>query len=113
MSLPFLYSAPANNDDWESWAFNHAANHNDIVFNVGVQKNNYTLQQFVLDPVNPDDLGDWLYQHQVMHNQANAALGTSGYDLVALDWKDPEQFAWWLRLNADEHVRLSAALNIG
>jgi hypothetical protein len=63
--------------------------------------------------MNPDDLGMWNYQHQVMHNQLNAALGTQGFDLLELDWQDPDQFTEWLRLNGDEHTRLSAALGVG
>ena len=71
------------------------------------------LDQFMLNPVDPNDLGLWLYQHQTMHDQANAALGTKGYNLLDLDWKDESQFAMWLRLNGDEHQRISGALGVG
>jgi len=112
MGLPYLYVSPDDPDDWRKWSFNHAANHYDIVSAVMDQKS-VQLQQFLLDPMDPEDIGMWLYQHQTMHSQANAALGTGGYDLLALDWTDPNQFQQWLRLNGDEHVRLSAALGIG
>lgn len=75
--------------------------------------NSMPLAQYILDPMNPNDLGMWNYQHQIMHNQLNALLGTQGFDLLSLDWQDPAQFAEWLRLNGDEHTRLSAALRVG
>ena len=113
MSLPYLYARPDTEDDWMSWAFNHAANHYDWIPAVGTRKGITGLQQFVLSPIDPNDLGMWLYNHQVAHDQINAALGTSGYNLLELDWKDPDQFAMWLRQNGDEHVRISAALGVG
>lgn len=113
MSLPYIYSRPENEDDWKSWAFNHAANHYDWIPAVQIKKNIIGLQQFILSPVDPDELGMWLYNHQVAHDQVNQALGTTGYNLLALDWKDPDEFAMWLRLNGDEHTRISAALGIG
>ena len=113
MSLPYLYSQPQNEDDWASWAFNHAANHYDWIESLQVVKKVTGLQQFVLSPIDPNDLGMWLYQHQVAHDQANRALGMTGYNLLELDLKDPDQFAMWLRLNATEHTRISAALGVG
>lgn len=71
------------------------------------------LQQFILDPMNPNNLGLWLYWHQLMHAQADALLGIEGYDLLGLDWDDPQQFSEWLRLNGDEHTRICALLGVG
>src|SRR5208282_2649234 len=102
MGLPLLYAQPSTADDWSAWAFNHAANHYDIVSQAALVKSQI-LTQFCLDPVDPNDLGMFLYQHQIMHNQINAVLGTSGFDLLSLDWKDPDAFAEWLLLNGDEH----------
>lgn len=113
MSLPRLYMAPSDEDEWQSWAFNHGANHYDWIPALISQKNAQGLQTFLLSQIDPNDLGMWLYNHQVAHDQANAALGTTGYNLLELDWQDPDQFAQWLRQNGDEHVRISAALRIG
>jgi len=113
MSLPFLYSQPRTPEDWQSWAFNHAANHYDWIPAAGAVKKVFGFQQFVLSPIDPDDLGMWLYNHQVAHDQINAALGTTGYNLLEMDWRDEDQFAMWLRLNATEHQRISAALGVG
>lgn len=112
MGLPSIYIQPESEDEWTAWSFNHAGNHYDILQAAFTSKGQ-NLNQYILDPMNPDDLGTWLYQHQVTHNQINALLGTQGNDLLNLDWRDPEQFASWLRLNGDEHVRISAALGIG
>ena len=113
MSLPQLYAPPQSQDDWNSWAFSHAANHYDWIPAVQRVKNVTGLQQFMLNPIDPDDLGLWLYQHQIMHDEVNAALGTSGFNLLEMDWKSEDQFAQWLRLNGDEHTRISAVLGVG
>lgn len=112
MSLPYIYSTPSSPDDWRKWSFNHAANHYDWLSAVLDQKDQQ-LEQFILDPMNVDSLGTWFYWHQTMHDQVNLALGTSGYNLLALDWENEEQFQLWLRENGDEHVRVSAALGVG
>lgn len=112
MGLPALYVQPTDSDQWDAWSFNHGANHYDIIGATQTSKG-ITLQTFPLYPMDPSDVELWLYQHQVMHNQANAALGTSGYNLLALDWNDPDQFQLWLELNGDEHVRFCTLLGIG
>ena len=112
MSLPYLYSQPSNEDDWQSWAWNHQANHYDWISAAGT-RGITGFTQFILSPIDPNDLGYWLYQHQVAHDQINAALGTQGYNLLSLDLRDQSQFAMWIRLNATEHQRISAALGVG
>lgn len=113
MSLPYLYKIPQDDDDWRSWAFNHGAIHFDWVPALQSQKKVTGLQQFYLSEIDPNDLGMWLYNHQVAHDQANAALGTTGYNLLSLDWRDPDQFAEWIRQNGDEHQRIGEALGLG
>jgi len=113
LSLPFLYTAPKDQEGWDAWAFNHGAIHYDWIPAITTLKNVTGLQTFLLNQVDPNDLGMWLYNHQIAHDQANAALGTSGYNLLELDWEDPGQFQQWLRLNGDEHVRIGAILGIG
>jgi hypothetical protein len=191
MSLPALYAQPTDEASWKAWAWNHQANHFDIVeagkrfqqtsltlaTNIGSLAGGFVMQfaattgvqigmavsdvttpsaimagsevvalnatevqiglalaanvgngddilfspganvkaldQFQLSPVDPANLGFWLYQHSLMHQQINAVLGTSGYDLLSLDWQDEDQFAEWLNLNGDEHVRICSALGIG
>jgi hypothetical protein len=113
LSLPALYAQPQDPEDWQAWAFNHAANHYDWIPAITTQKNVTGLQQFILSPIDPNEVGMFLYNHQIAHDQANAVLGTQGYNLLFLDVRDPDQFAEWLRLNGDEHVRISAALGIG
>jgi hypothetical protein len=113
MSLPYIYYQPQSPDDWQSWGFNHAANHYDWIPAIQQKKNIIGLQQFVLNPIDPENVGMWLYNHQAAHTQANLALGTHGYDLLSIDFSDPEQFAMWIRLNAAEHQRISGILGIG
>lgn len=112
MGLPLLFAAPTDADSWQSWGFNHAANHLDWIKAVQDQKSQ-NLTEFLLNPLDPNNLGFWLYQHQISHNQVNQALGTQGYNLLELDWQDEDQFAEWLNQNGEEHQRISAALGIG
>lgn len=71
------------------------------------------LSRFQLYPIDRNNVGYWLYNHQAMHNQLNAVLGTSGFDLLSLDWDDSDQFTLWLQQNGDEHQRISTALGVG
>ena len=112
MSLPAIYATPTDDDSWQRWSFNHAANHYGLVGAARTAKN-AQLSQFALDPFDQDDPGLWFYMHQTMHDQINSLLGSSGFNLLELDWKDPQQFAAWLQFNGDEHLRFSGALNVG
>ena len=111
MSLPQLYAMPQTPGDWQAWAFNHAAGHYDWV-RAALEQKHQQLVQYQLSPLPFENLGLWLYQHQSMHNQINTVLGTSGFDLLELDWGDPDQLQEWLNLNGDEHVRIAAALGV-
>lgn len=112
MSLAALNDIPADQEAWDAWAFNHAVIHYDIVGAVRAQKNVTGLQQFLLYPIDQSNFGLWLYYHQTAHNQANLALGTSGYNLLQLDLKDPDSVQAWIELNLDEHQRFNAALGV-
>jgi hypothetical protein len=107
-----IYNVPSTQNEFDSWAFAHAAHHNDIIrtlYNlVGA-----TLDQYVLDPFNPNEPGVWLYQHQVMHQQMDVLLGISGYDLLEANFQDVNERAGWIWLNADEHKQASNVLGIG
>ena len=111
MSLPPLYALPTDPASWQSWSFNHAAIHYTLVFAAQQQKNQ-SLLQFQLDPVDPNDLGLWLYNHQTMHNQLNLLLGTTGYNLLELDWQDPDQLQQWMQWNGNEHLIFSQKLGV-
>ncbi len=192
MSLPQLYAQPQDDAGWMAWAWNHQANHFDIiqagitlqqtsltlVTNIGTLAGNSVMQfasvpttvqngmtlsdtttpsaiangtqvvafnateiqmgiaaaanigtgdnilflpganvkaltQYQLSPVDPNNLGVWLYQHSIMHAQINQVLGTQGFNLLSLDWQDPDQFEEWINMNGDEHVRICSALGIG
>ena len=191
MSLPALYAQPTDEASWRAWAWNHQANHFDIVqagiarqqtsltlaTNIGSLVGSFVMQfdatagvqlgmqvsdattpasitagsevvnlnatevqiglalagnvgngdsilfspganvkaltTYQLSPVDPANLGVWLYQHSIMHAQINQVLSTQGFDLLSLDWEDPDQFQEWINENADEHQRICAALGIG
>jgi hypothetical protein len=82
----------------------------DILFGPGA--NVKSLTQYQLSPMNSNDRGMWLFRHQTMHNEINALLGTSGLNLLEVDFEDPDQFQEWLNQNAGEHQRICTALGI-
>jgi hypothetical protein len=107
-----IYNVPGTRAEFDAWAFAHAAHHTDIIRTLH-QIVGSNLDQYVLDPFNPDDPGVWLYQHQVMHQQMDAILAIGGYDLLDADFKDKDNLAGWIWLNADEHKQASDILGIG
>jgi predicted acylesterase/phospholipase RssA len=112
VSVAAIFNVPSTDDELSEWAFSHMANHRDIIrviYNVlGV-----ALPEYALDPVNPDNTGVWERQHQEMHRDMNSLLGTSGFNLLGLDWRDQNRLSAWIVLNATEHRQVSDLLRIG
>lgn len=111
MSLPYLYKRPETPDESRAWAWNHQAIHIDVNSAVFSQKSQQ-IPTYQLSPIDPQNMGMWLYEHQVMHNLTNAALGINGFDLLGLDFSDPESFPQWLQLHGDEHQRWNQLLGV-
>lgn len=107
-----LYNTPSSDAEFSTWSFVHAAHHRDII-RVIYQLSGDNLDEYILDPFSPADSGDWLQNHQTMHQQMDAILGISGYNLLAVDLTDNDQFAAWAALNADEHFKIANILGIG
>ena len=111
-AIAALYNVPSNDAELAQWALVNAAAHRDInrtIYNLtGV-----TLDEFLLDPFNPNDPGVWLDQHQVMHQQMDTILGIAGYDLLQVDFNNPQELAGWIYIHANEHVQASNILGIG
>ena len=82
-----------------------------ILFSPGA--NVKALTQFQLSPIDPTAMGMWAYNHAIMHNQINAVLGTIGFNLLEVDFEDPDQLAEWMNQNASEHQQICTALGIG
>lgn len=112
MSVAAIFNVPKTEVELSGWAFAHAANHRDII-RVIFQLVNISLPEYVLDPVDPDDTGVWQRQHQLMHQDMNLLLGTSGFNLLGLDWHDENRLAAWIQINATEHRQVSDLLRLG
>lgn len=111
-AIAALYNVPSNDNELNSWAFAHAAHHRDIS-RVIVALGGPALTEAVLDPMDPNNIGVWLEQHQQMHNQFEPLLGIAGYDLLDVDWENPEELAGWILLNANVHTQAADILGIG
>ena len=112
MSIAGIFNVPTDDNELREWAFSHMANHRDIIrviYNVLA----IALPEYSLDPIDPDSTGVWQRQHQAMHQDMNSLLGTSGFNLLGLDWHDQNRLAAWVQLNALEHRQASDILRIG
>ena len=109
--LAGIYNIPSNEQTFEEWSFNHAANHRDV--NAAILRiYGIALPEYILDPFTPGD-ENWIYSHQTMHNNQDAILGISGYDLTDVNFQDQGQLAGFIYLNADEHRQACDILGIG
>lgn len=111
-AIAALYNVPSNAAELNSWAFAHMAHHRDINRSI-YQLTGLALVENILDPLNPNDIGVWLYQHQTMHQQFEPILGIAGYDLLDVDWQNPQELAGWILLNATSHYEAASILEIG
>src|SRR4051812_45578412 len=103
-AIAALFNVPSNRAELEMWAFAHASHHRDINRQI-YDSTGLALIESILDPINPSDQGVWLHQHQQMHDQFEPVLGIAGYDLLDVDWQDPNELAGWILLNASTHMQ--------
>lgn len=112
MSLASLYNIPVDDPTLSQWAFNHMANHRDIV-RIIYELTGIALPEFILDPFDTSDFKTWSYGHQEMHRQMNEILGIDGNDLLQVEWQDENQRASWILLQASEHRQACDLLGLG
>lgn len=114
MAIASIFNVPSNESELASWAFAHQAHHRDI--NRAIYKlstGSISVVEYIIDPVNPFDVGTWTYQHQDWHNRVNTILGTGGYDLTGVEFRDQAQSAGWIWLNGNEHTVWANLLGVG
>lgn len=107
-----IYNVPSIEPEWQSWAFAHMAHHRDVI-RVIREDVNILLNEYALDPFDPYDAGVWFDQHQIMHQDMDAVLGIAGFDLSEVDFKNEQERAAWIFLNASEHKQAADILGIG
>ena len=108
MSLASLFNIPEGEQDLLVFSFSNMDQHRRIVTALGGQGVNLPL--YNLDPIPPSDPFTWLIVHQQAHVDFTTRLGIDGVDLTAVDFRDPEQMASWIRLHADEHQQAATKL---
>lgn len=107
-----LYNVANNRPNLDTWASVHASHHRDVN-RVIYQLFTVDVPEYILEPFDPNNADDWLRGHQAMHQQIDFILGISGYNLLAVDMADRDQFSNWVFLNADEHFKMANILGIG
>lgn len=108
MPVANLFSVPRNDGEEGAWSFSHLAHHRDMI-RVVQQKFGITLPEYAIDPFG-DSVAD---QHQQMHNDLDPIIGVQGFDLADVNWKDPQQRAAWIYLNATLHQQEGTILGVG
>lgn len=112
MGLANLANVPRTPQEFAVFSFSNQDEHFKTAQAILAQKN-VTLPIYPVDPINFDALGIWLQNHQQMHNAMNGLLNTSGSDLTAVDFRNPEQVAAWIELHFAEHQRWVQILGTG
>lgn len=113
MSLATLANIPAESDprSFAEFSFSNMDRHRDVIFAIGSQRQ-INLPLYVLDPIPLYDISSWLYTHQAAHNDINDVLSVEGVDLTAIDFRDQEQVASWIRLHVNEHQQWDQILGL-
>lgn len=109
---PILYNAPTNVEMWLTFGAVHQQEHFQLVRQI-FDKKQLLVPMLPIDPVPidiPDAMLTWFQNHQGLHNLLNAALGTGGFDLSGVDFRDAAQTSGWMENHAKEHARISAVL---
>lgn len=105
-----LFNAPADETSLSEYSAVHQADHFEITRQLFQKLGIATIHQPPLDPIPMFDLLGWLMNHQLLHNELNGYLGTPGFDLTSVDFRDRTQFLIWSRYNALEHYAMTEAL---
>jgi hypothetical protein len=95
----------------ETWALNHAADHQEIQQAIQRQ-GGPNLQIWELYPVNFRDWDAFALRHQSAHNSMNAVFGMEGSDLMGVDFNDPKSSEEWHALHFKEHDAARTKLRI-
>lgn len=111
-AIAALYNVPSDQNELNVWAFAHASHHREINAAI-LALGGPVLLEVPLDPINPEAIQVWLAQHQEMHDQFEAVLNIGGYDLLDVDWQNPQELAGWILLNASVHQQAANGLGIG
>jgi hypothetical protein len=114
MAVADLFNVPNTPEEMAAWSWAHQAHHRDVIAFAQSSKG-VMLPEFAIDPFDISDQGTVAYQHQLMHanNQSTFNITAGGYDLLDVDWNDPESKSDWIMLNALTHFQESIATGIG
>ena len=108
MAIANLFRVPTNEAEEQAWSFSHMASHRDFI-RVVLVKYNIVIPEYSIDPFG-EDVAD---VHQQMHNDLDPIIGVAGFDLTDVNWKDPQQRASWVWLNATLHQQEGTKLGVG
>lgn len=111
MSLASLFNMPETDEALSVFAFSNQDQHRQIVAAIA-RRSSLTLPLFPLDPIPMFEPGVWAHNHQQMHNDFNAILGIAGSDLTAVDFRNPQELASWIRLHGSEHQQAANILGL-
>jgi len=113
MSLADLANIPDPNNlnSFHQFSFSDQDSHRKIIAAIFAQKG-ITLSLYVVDPMPFSDIGQWFAAEYQMHADMNRVTGVAGSDLSYVDFRNPEQWATWIRLHWSEHQQNENILRI-
>jgi hypothetical protein len=106
LTVESLFNVPTDQRGLDYFATANADHHTRLAESIFAAGGTRLLVQ-PLDPIPLFARDVWLQKHQQMHNDLNKLLGTTGFDLSALDIENEEEVAAWVGLHAREHYRFA------
>ena len=99
-----------NKDEFDTWAFNHNDEHQNIVRAFALKGIN--LNVYPLWPV-VDDLSVWEFWHQQMHNQMTAAANVqpTNFGDLSFDPKNSASQEFYIFNNYQDHLSVQSVLD--
>ena len=99
MSIANIFNNSETPLELAQWSTLHMILHRNLNLAV-LHQHNILLPEFVLDPFDPLAPGVWLLNHQTMHDNIDNIIGLPSYNLLDLNWADPEARQDWLDTHA-------------
>lgn len=107
-----LFNAPRSAEDLVKYAWFNADHHIQVTNAIQRTKGLNIETQIIYPLPPPDDMGGWFLSHQSWHSQINSVLGTTGNNLLSVDFNDPAAVRAWAFLHATEHLAWQKATGI-
>lgn len=111
MSVADIWNMPTTEEELIRWGTLHMIVHRDQ--NTAIfRRFSIVLPEYWLDPPDFETESVWLLNHQTMHNNIDGVLNVAQFNLLEVDWNDPEERIGWIQSHAQLHTQEANALQV-